>query len=68
MMTSEYDDADGEPVDVVRPDLLRQAFSGAIQALWKMLGDSPATEHAVREILEAETRTRYALTRRRVLH
>jgi hypothetical protein len=55
-------------VDVVYPDLLRQAFSGAIQTLWKMLGDSPVTERAVREILEAETRTRAALTRRRVLH
>jgi len=68
MMTSEHDKADGELADVVRPDLLRQAFSDAIQALWKTLGDSPATEHAVREILEAETRTRYALARRRVLH
>jgi hypothetical protein len=67
-MMTEHDDADGELVDVVRPDLLRQAFSAAIQALWSMLGDSPVTEHAVREILEAETRTRYALTRRRVLH
>jgi hypothetical protein len=47
---------------------LRQAFSAAIQALWKTLGDSPVTECAVREIIEAETRTRYALTRRRVLH
>jgi hypothetical protein len=68
MMTSEHDKADGELVDVVHPDLLRQAFSAAIQALWSKLGDSPVTEHAVREILEAETRTRYALTRRRVLH
>ena len=67
-MTSEHDKADGELVDVVRPDLLRQAFSAAIQALWKTLGDSPVTERAVREILDAETRTRSVLTRRRVLH
>jgi hypothetical protein len=68
MTTERNDSADGELVDVIHPDLLRQAFSGAIQALWKMLGDGPVTERAVREILEAETRTRSALTRRRVLH
>jgi hypothetical protein len=67
-MTKHEDNDVGELVDVVHPDLLRQAFSAAIQALWSMLGDSPVTEHAVREIIEAETRTRYVLTRRRVLH
>jgi len=61
---SERKDHDGELIASVPADPLRVAFGAAIEALMNYLGDCPARAYAVREIIEAETRTRHALVRR----
>src|SRR5262249_33741183 len=62
MMAEKHDDAaDGELVATVSPDPLRMAFGSAIEALMNMLGDCPAREVAVKEIMAAEERTRERL-------
>lgn len=65
MMANEQDDvADGELVASVPADPLRSAFAVAISALMDALGECPAREIAVKEIMHAHDRARERLIRR----
>jgi len=61
---TEQDTAGELVASVAVVDPLRQAFAAALSEVMSRLGDCPARDYAMREIVEAEQRVRERLMRR----
>jgi len=67
-MTEHEDAADGELVDRVTVDPLRQAFASALRVIVEALPPSRARDIAVEQMIGAHQRTEQLLARHRILN